>query len=96
MNATYLPSLVAEYYRVGLWGRRLVLLPDLDGLVALCGDHAEATTVEFDIEDASLTGEGPCLHCGLDVLEHVPATPVVELEGPVVSSTDQNVICIQG
>ena len=73
---------------MSLRGRRLVLLPDLDGLVALCGDHAEATSVEFDIEDARLTGEGPCLHRGLDVLEHVPATPVVELEGAVVSSTD--------
>ncbi len=73
---------------MGLRGRRLVLLPDLDRLVALCGDHAETTTVEFDIEDTSLTGEGPCLHCGLNILEHVPATPVVELEGAVVSSTD--------
>ena len=90
MYATYLPtfSLVTEYNRVGLRGRRLVLLPDFDRLVALCGDHAEATAVEFDIEDARLTGEGPCLHCGLNVLEHVPTAPIMELEGAVVASTN--------
>lgn len=73
---------------MGFRGRRFVLLPDLDGLVALCGDHAEAAAVEFDVEDARLAGEGPGLHRGLYVLEHVPATPVVELEGPVVSSAN--------
>ena len=81
---------------MGLRGRRLVLLPDLDGLVALRGDHAEAAAVEFDVEDARLAGEGPGLHRGLNVLEHVPAAPVVELEGPVVTSADQNVICVKG
>ena len=81
---------------MGLRGRRLVLLPDLDGLVALGGDHAEAAAVEFDVEDARLTGEGPGLHRCLNVLEHVPAAPVVELEGTVVSSADQNVICVKG
>ena len=73
---------------VGLRSSFLVLLPDLDGLVALCGDHAHAGAIKFNIVDASFTGQGTWLKGRLERLEVVAAIPIVEVEHAIIGSTD--------
>jgi len=72
----------------------LVLLPDLDGLVALCGDHAHARPIKLNIVNACFTGKGTWLERRLERLEVVAAIPVVEVEHSVIGSTHQYIIIV--
>ena len=81
---------------MGLGRRSLVLLPDLDRLIAFGRDHAEGAAIKLDIEDACLAREGPRLHCGLDLLEVVAACPVEEAQGAVVGSAHEHVVSVEG
>ena len=68
--------------------RCLVLLPDLDSLIAFCCDHTEPAAIEFDIENTGLAREGSRLHSGFHGLEVVPAPPVKEGERTIISPAD--------
>lgn len=80
---------------MGLGRGGLVLFVDLDGLVTLGGDHAEGAPVELDVEDACLARQGPRLHLGLDLLKVVPAFPVKEVQGAIVCTTNQHIVCVK-
>lgn len=58
----------------------LVFLPDLDGLVAFCGDHPERGSVEEDVVDGGFTREGAGLQWRLNLLKVISALPVEEVE----------------
>ena len=64
--------------------RFLILLVDLDGLVALGGEESGVRLVECAREDGVLRLQGPRLNAALDRLELVPGAPVPEVQLPVV------------
>lgn len=72
----------------------LVLLPHLNGLVALAAQQSAAAAVEGQREDAVLGSDGAGLGLTQDVLVVVAGLPVPELQSAVVSSAYEHVVLV--
>lgn len=77
-----------------LWRRCFVFLPNLDRLVTLGRDHAQARLVKQDVKDGRLARQRAWLQGRLELLEVVARLPVEEVQRAVVRAADEHVVTI--
>lgn len=82
------------FYWVSLLCCVLVLLPHLDGFIALAAQQSAATAVECQGKDAILGSDRTRLRLTQDILVIVAGLPVPELQSAIVSSADQHVVLV--
>lgn len=79
------------------FGRRVgVRSPNLDGLVSLAHDQAQAGLIKCGAHDASFSIERARLGEGLGGLEAMAGLPIPERDAPVIAATEEDVIFIDG
>jgi hypothetical protein len=79
-----------------LLGGILILLPNLDGLVRLATDQAQARAIKGRAHDARLGIQTPGLRGRVQALKAVARLPVPEADAPVIAAGEEDVVFVDG